>query len=142
MWWSYFDTKFSTCIKFSMFFNLALTFYLQAPLKSAKTHKPASISPPFITASFLPFAQLELERLFFQSGLHNLYKTAVPIKGNCGHNPYLFERYSSIPLAPAFPAPHSKDYCSCTCYGISTCVYAFFRSLSVFFVCNDTFPTC
>ena len=32
MWWSYFDTKFSTCIKFSMFFNLALTFYLQANL--------------------------------------------------------------------------------------------------------------
>ena len=30
MWWSYFDTFFSTCIKFSMFFNLALTFYLQA----------------------------------------------------------------------------------------------------------------
>ena len=30
VWWSYFDTHFSTCIKFSMFINLALTFYLQA----------------------------------------------------------------------------------------------------------------
>ncbi len=30
MWWSYCDTYFSTCIKFSMFINLALTFYLQA----------------------------------------------------------------------------------------------------------------
>jgi len=30
VWWSYFDTYFSTCIKFSISFNLALTFYLQA----------------------------------------------------------------------------------------------------------------
>jgi len=33
VWWSCFDTYFSTCIKFSkfsIFINLALTFYLQA----------------------------------------------------------------------------------------------------------------
>ena len=34
MWWSYCDTYFSTCIKFSMFINLALTFYLQAIILS------------------------------------------------------------------------------------------------------------
>ena len=26
MWWSYFDTQFSTCIKFSMFFQFSLDF--------------------------------------------------------------------------------------------------------------------
>ena len=30
VWWSDYDTHFSTCIKFSIFINLALTFYLQA----------------------------------------------------------------------------------------------------------------
>ena len=30
MWWSYFDTHFSTKILFSIFFNFPLTFYLQA----------------------------------------------------------------------------------------------------------------
>ena len=38
MWWSYFDTHFSTCIKFSMFINLALTFYLQADYIPYPTH--------------------------------------------------------------------------------------------------------
>jgi len=26
VWWSYFDTQFSTCIKFSMFFQFSLDF--------------------------------------------------------------------------------------------------------------------
>ena len=43
MWWPYFDTYSSTCIKFSKFFNLALTFYLQAIL-AFNPHRPRRVS--------------------------------------------------------------------------------------------------
>ena len=41
---SYFNTKFSTCIIFSKFINLALTFYLQAPWMSSPSLRTISIN--------------------------------------------------------------------------------------------------